>query len=228
MGPDSHVLTFPVNHGETLNIVAFHTNSDPWPDFARLTRPAKREDAIRDYEGFGPNVQALLRLTKPDLDCVGFQWCCKSNLWLIFLQWAIFDLGDHPVPTFYKGRICISGDAAHATSPHHGAGAGFVIEDSAILAALLEDPRVKTPKDLEAVFAAFDANRRERTQGLVQSSRHMGNLYEWRVEGVGDDLKKIEKEINERNAVIWNVDVKEFVEDAKKELGKRLKSSSML
>ena len=41
------------------------------------------------------------------------------------MQWAIFDLGDNPVPSFYKGRIAILGDAAHATSPHNGAGAGF-------------------------------------------------------------------------------------------------------
>ena len=38
-------------------------------------------------------------------------------------QWAIFDLGKNPPPTYTKGRIAIIGDAAHATSPHHGAGA---------------------------------------------------------------------------------------------------------
>lgn len=94
MGPGSHVLTFPVNHGEVLNIVAFHTNSEDWPDYNKLTRPAKREDALRDFEGYGPNVTALLKLTKAELDC-----------------WAIFDLLDNPVPSFNKGRICIVGDA---------------------------------------------------------------------------------------------------------------------
>lgn len=30
MGPNNHVLTFPVNHGKTLNIVAFHTSAADW------------------------------------------------------------------------------------------------------------------------------------------------------------------------------------------------------
>lgn len=70
MGPNGHVLTFPVNHGKTLNIVAFRTTPDDWPDFSRLTRAAKREDALRDFAGYGSNVIGLLNLTKPDLDVV--------------------------------------------------------------------------------------------------------------------------------------------------------------
>ena len=70
MGHDGHILTFPVNHGKTLNMVAFRTTTDEWPDFSRLTRKATREDALRDYEGFGPNVINLLKLTNPELDVV--------------------------------------------------------------------------------------------------------------------------------------------------------------
>ncbi len=70
MGPDGHVLTFPVNHGQTLNIVAFRTSPEEWPDFNKLTRPAKREDALRDFTGYGSKVINLLKLTKPDLDVV--------------------------------------------------------------------------------------------------------------------------------------------------------------
>ncbi|EXJ88728.1 salicylate hydroxylase [Capronia coronata CBS 617.96] len=205
MGPDGHVLTFPVDHGKTLNMVAFRTTTDDWPDFQRLTRPAKREDALRDFAAYGTNVKQLLALTKPNLDV-----------------WAIFDLGDHPVPTFYKGRISISGDAAHATSPHHGAGAGLCIEDSAILAELLADERVQTPKDIEAVFATYNAERKERGQWLVQSSRWVGDCYEWRAPGIGRDFAKIEHEINTRNAIIANVDLEEMCVQAKQALSKRL------
>lgn len=209
VGPGSHVLTFPINHGQILNIVAFHTNDDDWPDYQRLTRPAKREDALKDFERFGPNVKALLKLTKPDLDV-----------------WAIFDLLDNPVPRFNKGRVSITGDAAHATSPHHGAGAGMCIEDSAVLATMLADERVKSATDIEAVFTAFDACRRERGQWLVQSSRFIGDAYEWRAEGVGDDIKKIENEINRRNAIIGDVDIDKLCDDALVDLGKALKQSN--
>lgn len=131
------------------------------------------------------------------------------------------------MPTFYKGRVGIAGDAAHATSPHHGAGAGFCIEDSAVLATLLEDERVQSPRDLEAVLATFDAVRRERTQWLVQSSRFIGDTYEWRAPGVGNNLKRAEEEINRRNGIIANVDVNRMCSEAREELGKRLVHSTL-
>ncbi|KAL4895143.1 FAD/NAD(P)-binding domain-containing protein [Aspergillus ambiguus] len=205
MGPGGHLLTFPVNQGKTLNLVAFHTSPEPWADYPRLTRQGTRDEVLRDFAGYGPNVRNLLQLTDPQLSV-----------------WAIFDLGDHPVPTFYRGRIALSGDAAHATAPHHGAGAGFCLEDTAVLAALLADPRVHSHADLEAVLATFDACRRERGQWLVQSSRFIGDAYEWRAPGVGPDFAKIEAAINHRNGIIANVDVFRMCEEATAELGRRL------
>ncbi|GAD92951.1 salicylate hydroxylase, putative [Paecilomyces variotii No. 5] len=205
MGPNAHLLTFPVDHGNTLNMVAFKTNSEPWPDSQRLTRRATREDALKDYEGFGSNVIKLLNLTKPDLDV-----------------WAIFDLGDNPPPTYSKGRLCIAGDAAHATSPHHGAGAGLCIEDSAVMAELLADERIGEPEHLEAVFATFTAERKERGEFLVQSSRFIGDCYEWRTPGIGREFAKIEAEIIKRNGIITNVDVGKMCEHARSELRNRL------
>lgn len=141
------------------------------------------------------------------------------------MQWAIFDLGDNPVPTFYKGRVCISGDAAHATSPHHGAGAGFCIEDSFVMAELLADPAVTAPEHLESVLAAFDHSRRERSQWLVQSSRWIGDCYEWQAKGIGRDLEKIEAEINERIEVISNYDLDWACRNAKDDVRNRLGGS---
>jgi salicylate hydroxylase len=141
-------------------------------------------------------------------------------------QWAIFDMGDNPVPTFAKGRVCLSGDAAHATSPHHGAGAGFCIEDSAVMAELLADDNVRSQGDLDTVFATFDAQRRARGQWLVQSSRRIGDCYEWRAKGIERDFKKIEAEINERNGIIANIDFRKMCEEAKEDLRGRLSSSN--
>ena len=217
------MLTFPVKHGQTLNIVAFRTTSDDWPDFQKLTRTASREDALRDHEGYGLNVIKLLELTNPELDVVSTVFAkVLGRKRLTSPEWAIFDLGDHPVSTFAKGRIYISGDAAHATSPHHGAGAGFCIEDSAVMAELLADQQVRTQRDLDTVFATFDAQRRSRGQWLVQSSRWIGDCYEWHAKGVGKDFKKIEAEINERNGIIANVDIRKMCEQAREDLRTRL------
>ena len=92
MGKDGHILTFPVNKGKTLNVVAFKTNSDEWPSYEKLTLPSKKEHVYRDFAQFGPTVQKIIDLLEEDLDC-----------------WAIFDLGDHPLETYTRGRICLLG-----------------------------------------------------------------------------------------------------------------------
>ena len=70
MGQGSHVLTFPVSQGRILNIVGFHTTKEDWHYSEKLTRPGTKEEALRDYEGFGHNVIELLKLCKDDLDVV--------------------------------------------------------------------------------------------------------------------------------------------------------------
>jgi len=205
MGPNNHVLTFPVNKGETLNIVAFHTTDQDWQNSEKLTAPAKREDALRDFAGYSEEVIKLLKLTHENLD-----------------TWAIFDLGTNPPPSYAKGRVALLGDAAHATSPHHGAGAGMCIEDAAVMAELIADPEVKTGKDVEAVFGVFDELRRTRGEFLVQSSRLIGDVYEWRAEQTGRDFAKCQAEIQKRNDQIANVDIEEMVREGREKVHQRM------
>jgi salicylate hydroxylase len=63
-------LTFPVKHGETLNIVAFRTTDKPWENSDKLTAPAHREDALKDFDGYSNDVMGLLKLTDENLDVV--------------------------------------------------------------------------------------------------------------------------------------------------------------
>ncbi|KAG5951470.1 hypothetical protein E4U53_003020 [Claviceps sorghi] len=204
MGKGGHVLNFPINHGQTVNVVAFHTTSDEWPDSSTLTASSTREAALRDFSHFRPDIIELLRLSSPTLDV-----------------WAIFDLGDNPPPTFAKGPVCLVGDAAHATSPHHGAGAGFCIEDAAVLAHLLANDEVSDRRAVLVALEAYDASRRERASWLVQSSRHIGNTYEWMAEGIEDDFAKIRDEIACRNGLIANVDMKAMCDEAQQEFCRR-------
>ncbi|KAG6049562.1 hypothetical protein E4U17_006791 [Claviceps sp. LM77 group G4] len=204
MGKGGHVLTFPINHGQTVNVVAFHTTSDPWPDSSKLTAPSTREEALRDFAHFRPEITNLLKLASPNLDV-----------------WAIFDLGDNPPPTFAKGPVCLVGDAAHATSPHHGAGAGFCIEDAAVLAQLFANDEILDRRAVQVALAVYDACRRERASWLVQSSRHIGNTYEWIAEGIENDFTKIQEEITRRNGVIANADIMAMCDEAKDEFCKR-------
>lgn len=207
MGKDGHVLTFPVDHGETFNMVAFKVDPGEWPSSDKLTLPATREQVLEDFKGFGQTVHKIIEMLEPQLD-----------------RWAIFDTGSHPMPFYNKGKVVVIGDAGHATSPHHGAGAGMCIEDAAILAELLADSRVAQngDKGLAQAFQAYNDQRLDRTQWLVQSSRRSGDLYEWRAESVGRDIDKIQEECRWRDEKIWNGQVSEYIQDGKQMLGKLL------
>ncbi|KAK1636412.1 hypothetical protein BDP81DRAFT_489945 [Colletotrichum phormii] len=136
-------------------------------------------------------------------------------------RWALFDLGDYPIPTFAKGRICLLGDAAHASTPHQGAGAGICIEDAAVMASLLADEKVRDSTGVVAAFAAFDASRRERGEWLIRESRRAGELYDLRTKH-GKDFDKLREEVYSQAEELWNFDLDGNIRDALEDMGRRL------
>lgn len=77
--------------------------------------------------------------------------------------------------TFANGNVCIAGDAAHATTPWQGAGAGQAFEDALILGTLLGE--VKAPSEISHAFQAYSAVRKERCQRVIDSSRGTGQIF---------------------------------------------------
>ena len=66
---------------------------------------------------------------------------------------------------WYKGRVILIGDAAHATTPHLGQGAGMAIEDSLVLAEELD-----RADSIDTAFRAFQQRRYERCRYIIDSS----------------------------------------------------------
>ena len=131
-------------------------------------------------------------------------------------QWAIFE---HPhISTFYRSRVAILGDAAHASTPHQGAGAGQAIEDAHVLAELLGDHRVQSARDVEAAFQAYDEIRRPRAQRVVTSSKENADLLCLCLNGVGDDETKLKATFQERMRWLWDLDVQDQVEQARQKM----------
>lgn len=66
---------------------------------------------------------------------------------------------------WYRGRVLLIGDAAHATTPHLGQGAGMAIEDAIVLSEELT-----AGGDLEQQLQRFMARRFERCKYISESS----------------------------------------------------------
>lgn len=206
VGYDGHVLTFPIDHGRTLNVVAFRTHpTGRWEAGAEWIQPASKEAMKADFAGWGEEVQKL----------IGMMEKCD--------RWALFD---HPAADSYhdgKGRFCLMGDAAHASTPHMGAGAGMAVEDAVVLSSLLGEVREKG--DLGAAFGAFEAVRKDRTQRLVRESRRQAELYEFQGEGVADDVEELRKVLPSRWEWIWGYDMDAAIEEAKGTFRREMQAS---
>ncbi|KFX98705.1 hypothetical protein V490_02159 [Pseudogymnoascus sp. VKM F-3557] len=219
LGPGSYVITVPVGHGAMVNLVAFLQDPNEWPDTTRLTAPADREEVERAFSHFAKPVRGIIKAlfdSSPHLD-----------------RWAIFDSAEHPAPTYAVGRIAIAGDAAHAAAPHHGAGAGMGIEDCLVLSTLLAEvvgstanAGVSKAAAVRAALVAYSEVRMERTKWVVESSRVIGELLEWRYLGTLRDFGKCLEELTWRSHRIWHYDEKKMLNEARAEYEKLLNSGA--
>lgn len=75
-----------------------------------------------------------------------------------------------PAP-WYKNRVVMIGDAAHATIPQLGSGAALAIEDAVVLAELL-----KSDDNIETILENYMKRRYERCKTIVEVSNQ---LAEW-------------------------------------------------
>jgi 2-polyprenyl-6-methoxyphenol hydroxylase-like FAD-dependent oxidoreductase len=82
-----------------------------------------------------------------------------------------------PSPWF-RGRIALVGDAAHATSPHVGQGAAMAIEDAVVLTE-----EVTSSDDLPGALDRFMTRRFERCKRIWEISRQLGI---WEIEEAHD------------------------------------------
>lgn len=219
IGPRRHVLHFPVADQTLLNVVAFDTDPNPWVEEknktagAQLVSSATRDEIVKAFDTWSKPVRNLLALF-PDTTT----------------KWGIFDTCEHPCPFYAKGPVCIVGDAAHASSPHHGAGAGVGIEDSLCLVTAIEAAfgqyrdggDISAGEALRAAFSAYDEVRRERSQWLVKSSREVSEIYEMTHPDTGRDMEKCLREIERRSHKIWYFDYELMLKETRYGLKARL------
>jgi 2-polyprenyl-6-methoxyphenol hydroxylase-like FAD-dependent oxidoreductase len=82
-------------------------------------------------------------------------------------------------PPWYRERVLLIGDAAHATSPHVGQGAAQAIEDAVVLG-----DELAADQPLEAALERFMERRFERCKIVIEGSRQIGT---WEKEGATDN-----------------------------------------
>jgi 2-polyprenyl-6-methoxyphenol hydroxylase-like FAD-dependent oxidoreductase len=73
------------------------------------------------------------------------------------------------VPVWHRGRVVLTGDAAHATSPSSGQGASLAIESAVELARCLRD------LPIPEAFGAYEGLRRTRVERVIAQTARVNN-----------------------------------------------------
>ncbi|KAK2747202.1 hypothetical protein FQN55_005197 [Onygenales sp. PD_40] len=186
-----------IENGDLVHVVVSAPEKNPTPD--------RRQDLTREL------------LSKTLAPCVGgprasfaegvIEISLNKDSPQIYSQWE-----HRSTPTYANGPVCIMGDAAHATTPWQGSGAGMAIEDAMVLGTLLRE--AKSPEGIESAFKAFDIVRRPRCQRIIDSSSVTGLIMCGLGEGIGTDPKKLGEGLPPRWDFILELDVAEHCAEA--------------
>jgi 2-polyprenyl-6-methoxyphenol hydroxylase-like FAD-dependent oxidoreductase len=146
-GPRNKAGCNPVSDSEAYVFLVENARRSPRPP--REQWPELIREQLSEYGGV--IGWARERMTDPEkIDCRPLQ---------VFLM---------PSP-WYRGRVLLIGDAAHATTPHLAMGAGIAIEDGVVLAEELA-----AHDTVEEALSAFMVRRFERCRIVVENSAQLG------------------------------------------------------
>ncbi|KJS11443.1 MAG: salicylate hydroxylase [Hoeflea sp. BRH_c9] len=138
LGPKTHLVAYPLEHGAAINMVAITKGKDPGQSWAEREGPADRGELLRAFGDWHPDLTSLLRQA-PEMT-----W------------WPLFGVADGRWSND-AGTILI-GDAAHAMTPFAAQGAAMAIEDGYELAQAIS----QGSGELARTIAEYEARRRVR------------------------------------------------------------------
>jgi salicylate hydroxylase len=162
LGPQGHVVHYPISGGRLLNIVAITRHPAPVDGWEA---PGDGADLLARFTLAAPLLRRLLALPR---------------------AWLLRPLYDRPSKQITKDRIALVGDAAHPVLPFLAQGAALAIEDAATLTGLLR----QSSGDLPGVLRTYELQRLGRAQKVQRHARrngwayHAGGLTAWARNGI--------------------------------------------
>jgi salicylate hydroxylase len=145
IGPEGHVICYPIRGGELYNIFAGHV-SDDWVDES-WSVPSSIDELLAGYAGWN---EALLEMLRHTTQC--FKWGIRDR---------------DPLEGWTHGPIALLGDAAHPMMPTLAQGAAITLEDAYVLARALARHR----DDPIAGLKAYEAERLPRARDVQLQAR---------------------------------------------------------
>lgn len=134
------------------------------------------------------------------------------------IRWGFFH---HPqTATYYRERVAILGDSAHASLPFQAAGAAQGVEDAVVLSNVLAevaqaDTNVAKSPSVCTSLDAYDEVRRPRAQKQLEQAAEVGRMIMFQHEDAGSDMEKILPRLqNGRFEWLWFHDIESDTQKA--------------
>lgn len=149
IGPNLHLIQYPLRRGELYNQVAvfksdcYKSDSDDW---------GTTDELEKHFASTHESVKRALSRVKRDR------------------RWPLFDRP--PAANWTRNRVTLLGDAAHPMLQHIAQGACQALEDAICLAEVLNS----FPGDVQRAFRSYQEARIPRTARVQRSARFFGDM----------------------------------------------------
>ncbi|MCB2006444.1 MAG: FAD-dependent monooxygenase, partial [Rhodoferax sp.] len=164
LGPQLHVVQYPVRGGDWLNLVVVVHGA---PDWLRAANATPGQLANWNQHADRAQLLAALGTVTPPLRSL-VEAVPAWRLWILCDRAPMAGSGEHA-----RGRVALLGDAAHPMRPYLAQGAGMAIEDAQAVATALAD----RTRPVDAALAEFARLRWQRNRRVQQRSRRNGQVF---------------------------------------------------
>jgi salicylate hydroxylase len=157
IGPNAHLVHYPVRSGQLINIVVIAADPDAdqnnvLPNRGTITTRAELLSSLSD-DNWAMPARTVIRL--PDA----------------WQKWPLYER--RPLKRWSEGAAALLGDAAHPMLPYLAQGAAMAIEDAAVVADCL----ARQPEDPARALRTYCSARRRRTRKIQLVSERNGARY---------------------------------------------------
>jgi salicylate hydroxylase len=156
MGPNAHLVAYPISGARQINVVAVVPGTWNRPGWSAPGDPNELRNIFASPSWSGP---ARMMLGAVDG-------------WKKFALFTLPEGGD-----WTSDKIALLGDAVHAMLPFAAQGAGMAIEDAAVLAKCLGEAAAENGDGIAAALKRYAKLRRSRVMQVQRTARRNGTIY---------------------------------------------------
>ncbi|OJJ04196.1 hypothetical protein ASPVEDRAFT_135768 [Aspergillus versicolor CBS 583.65] len=210
LGDNRCCITYLISKGDEFNFLLCAIDDKPWEFKNVVSQKITHEAMMADFGGSSVDERFRRLLSKA-----------------MPVKWGFFH--HRYTSTYYRDRVVLLGDSAHASLPFQAAGSGQGLEDSLILSNILAkiygaaDQGAALGPYIRAGFAAYDSIRRPRAQRQLETAYEMSHMIHFQHSETGKEMEKIAGKLQEGwFDWIWFHDLNGDIESAFRKMDEEL------